>query len=78
MHTKHTHKSNFGSALTGEIERRLTADADGYIEYHDDPRYKELLEYELTDLVLKSEDSAVRNAALVEEMERAIHNWRNQ
>lgn len=72
MVIKTAHKSVFGSMLDAQAE----TDADGYIEYVDDPLFATLLDSELHDLAASSKDVYVRNAAVVESMARSIENWR--
>ena len=67
MKTKTTHSSYFGSFSSG---------FNGYIEYHDSPRYSKASEQELENWT-QSRFEVVRNAARIELKNRAIEAWRN-
>lgn len=72
MKTKSYHVSNLGSyAPPG-----ATQNGQGYITYHDSPRYAKATEEQLAEWSA-SRNQAVRNAALTEIAERALAVWQS-
>ena len=71
MKTKTYHVSNLGSF--GGV---VSPDANGYVTYHDSPRYDKATDKQLADWA-ESTIRAVRNAAKTEMAERGIREWRN-
>lgn len=69
MKTKSYHKSNLGS-FTPAIGTN-----DGYIVYHDSPRYAKASKEQLESWA-ESRIKAVSNAARTEQAERALNEWR--
>lgn len=69
MKTKSYHKSNLGSFAPS------ISTNDGYITYHDSPRYAKASEEQLEEWA-GARIAAVRNAALTEQAERALGEWR--
>ncbi len=69
MKTKSYYKSNLGS-FSPAISTN-----DGYITYHDSPRYAKATAEQLEKWA-GSNLKAVRNAALTEQAERALGEWR--
>jgi len=68
MKTKSYHKSNLGSFAPS------ISTNDGYIVYHDSPRYGKASEEQL-EAWAESRIKAVSNAALTEQAERALSQW---
>jgi hypothetical protein len=68
MKTKSYHKSNLGS-YAPHISTN-----DGYITYHDSPRYAKASQEQLEEWA-GSRIEAVRNAALTEQGKRALGEW---
>lgn len=71
MKTKHYHISNLGS-----FGHSIPTDANGYVTYHDSPRYAKATEDQLEAWAM-SRSPAVRAAARTEQAERALEQWRN-
>lgn len=71
MKTKTYHVSNLGSF--GGV---VSPDANGYVTYHDSPRYAKATSEQLADWS-ESPTRAVRNAAKTELAERGIQHWRS-
>lgn len=69
MRTKSYHKSNLGSFAPS------ISTNDGYIVYHDSPRYGTASEEQL-EAWAESRLRAVSNAARTEQAERALNEWR--
>jgi hypothetical protein len=69
MKTKSYHKSNLGSFAPA------ISTNDGYIVYHDSPRYGKATEEQL-EAWAESRIKAVSNAARTEQAERALNEWR--
>lgn len=68
MKTKSYHHTDLGSyAPSG-----ATRDSQGYIVYHDSPRYSRATEEQLRQW----SETGVRNAALTEQAERSLAQWR--
>lgn len=57
--------------------RGVVKDAEGYIAYHDHPRYAAASEEQLTEWAT-SDHVAVRNAAATELAERRLRTWRRK
>ena len=72
MKTKSYHISNLGSYAP----RAAVADPEGYVTYHDSARYAEASDEQL-DAWAESRNAAVRNAALTEQAERRLKQWRS-
>ena len=70
MRTKTYHHSNLGSFAPREL-----ADNAGYIRYHDSPRYSSA-SYEQLAKWAESPTRAVRAAAITEQCERRLEDWR--
>jgi hypothetical protein len=70
MKTRSYHVSNFGS-----FRPAASADTDGYVTYHDSPRYRDATDDQL-EAWLDSRVAAVRNAAATEIAERKLNEWR--
>jgi hypothetical protein len=71
MKTKSYHVSNFGSFGGG-----VRADAEGYVTYHDSPRYKTASGVQLAEWAESGRTLAIRNAAQTEINERRLREWR--
>ena len=71
MKTKKYHQSNLGSYAPAGASR----DSQGYITYHESPRYSSASREQL-DAWADSRTAVVRNAALTEIAERALEEWR--
>lgn len=69
MKTKSYHISNLGSYATSGI-----ADNNGYVTYHDSPRYGIASDEELDEWA-DSRTKSVRNAAITEQAERRLKEW---
>lgn len=72
MKIKSYHVSNLGSFAPREC-----AGNDGYVVYHDSPRYRTATEEQLASWS-ESRIKPVRNAAKTEIAERALSEWRNK
>lgn len=72
MKTRTYHITNLGS-----FAPRGCAGQDGYVIYHDSPRYAKATEGQLATW-RESRSKAVRNAALTEIAERSLQVWRNK
>lgn len=70
MKTKAYHITNLGAFAPHGCAGR-----DGYVTYHDSPRYADATDAQLEQWVHKGR-KAVRNAALTEIAERQIEQWR--
>ena len=70
MKTRNYHVSNLGSYAP----QGATQDSQGYITYHDSPRYGIATEEQLAEWS-GSRTMAVRNAAVTEIAERALAKW---
>ncbi len=70
MKTKTYHITNLGS-----FAPRGCAGRDGYVIYHDSPRYRNATYEQLAEWS-ESKTKAVRNAAKTELAERALNIWR--
>lgn len=70
MKTRSYHVSNFGS-----FRPDAAADTEGYVTYHDSPRYKTATDDQLRAW-LDSRVQSVRNAAATEIAERKLDEWR--
>lgn len=71
MKTKTYHVSNLGSFGGG-----VSPDTNGYVTYHDSPRYARGTAEQLAEWA-ESPVRAIRNAAKTEMAERGIQDWRN-
>lgn len=69
MKTKSYHISNLGSFAPSAATTE-----DGYVTYHDSPRYGEATDEKLNEWA-KSRTKTVRNAAVTEIAERALSVW---
>jgi hypothetical protein len=67
MKTKTTHKSNLGIAGA-----HIPSDFQGYIEYHDSPRYARMTLAELDDLADSTPYKTVEAAIAIERAHRVI------
>ena len=72
MKTKNYHHTHLGSYAPAGAQR----DRQGYIIYHDSPRYSAASPEQL-DTWAESRTTGVRNAALTEIAERALQTWRD-
>jgi hypothetical protein len=72
MKTKTYHISTMGNYAP-----RGCAGTDGYVIYHDSPRYRAATEEQLAKWGV-SKTKAVRNAALTEICNRALQVWRSK
>lgn len=70
MKTKSYHISNLGSYAPSHI-----ADNNGYVTYHDSIRYGKASDEQLAEWA-ESRNKAVRNAAITEQAERDLEEWR--
>jgi hypothetical protein len=70
MKTKSFHSSNMGSYGAG-----LPTNSNGYVTIHDSPRYAKATEEQLAEWA-ESRTHAVRAAALTEQAERGLREWR--
>ena len=70
MKYKIYHISNFGSFAPQGV-----SEENGYVKYHDSPRYDNANFEQLNDWA-ESRISLVRNAALTEIAERNVQSWR--
>lgn len=69
MKTATYHVSNYGS-----FRPDATTDTDGYVTYHDSPRYAKATNEQLREW-LDSRNEAVRNAAATEIASRKLQKW---
>ena len=69
MKKSSTHESNFGKFAP------IGANANGYIEYHDSPRYSKASIAQLEDWESNAKMQIVRNAARIELANRKIRAW---
>jgi hypothetical protein len=69
--TKSYHVSNFGSFRPAAV-----TDTEGYVTYHDSPRYAAATDDQLTEWAETGRTLAVRNAAATEIAERKLNEWR--
>lgn len=70
MKTRSYHISNFGRYAPIHI-----ADASGFVTYHDSDRYGKATDQQLGEWS-ESRIKAVRNAAITEQAERKLEEWR--
>jgi hypothetical protein len=70
MKIKRYHISNLGSFAPSHL-----ANNDGYVAYHASGRYNSAMEAQL-DIWADSRVRAVRNAAITEQAERKLEQWR--
>lgn len=66
------HISNLGSYAPSHI-----ADKDGYVSYHDSPRYSAATDAQLEEWAGDSR-KLVRNAAITEQAERRLAAWQQK
>jgi hypothetical protein len=69
-------KSYHHTALGSYTPAGATRDGQGYVTYHDSPRYAAATEDQL-DAWSESRTTPVRNAALTEIAERALKVWQS-
>lgn len=72
MKTKSYHISNFG-----RFAPTSAADVNGYVTYHDSDRYAKASDDKLAEWA-ESRTKAVRNAALTEQAQRNLRQWRGE
>jgi hypothetical protein len=72
MKTRTYHVSNFGSFRPNAV-----ADTEGYVTYHDSPRYRKATIVQLEEWAENGRTLAVRNAAATEIAQRALNTWRS-
>jgi len=72
MKTNSYHISNLGSYAYSHI-----ADSNGYVTYHDSPRYGKATDEQLDEWA-ESRSKAVRNAAITEQAERQLSKWQKE
>lgn len=72
MRTKTYHISNLGSFAPGGL-----ADSSGFVTYHDSERYGKATDAQLEEWS-ESSRAAVRAAALTEQAERRLEQWRKK
>lgn len=72
MKIRRYHVSKFGLFGGGVV-----ADADGYVTYHDSPRYAAATDEQLKDWAANAKTLAARNAARTEINKRRLNEWRD-